>query len=170
LIVWPIEISPGAWLPPIWGVRGWKVAAKIATNELYDRFIVLVIGLLQELQRRLSAFPRGRTFVLDLDSRLVSPRYFAGSAWATGFMTGLFQNSAGLQSRSSAVRSAVETIASYASLRSQQSSAMPAAAASLQRAVGVLMDERPSTKPIKPVPLSEGLMGGRARAGFPKVA
>ncbi len=31
LLVWPIQLSPGAWLPAIWGIRGWKVAAKIAT-------------------------------------------------------------------------------------------------------------------------------------------
>jgi uncharacterized protein YecA (UPF0149 family) len=52
LLVWPIQLSPGAWLPAIWGIRGWKVAAKIATRESYDRFLALVIGLLQDLERR----------------------------------------------------------------------------------------------------------------------
>src|ERR1700675_356714 len=28
LLTWPIELAPGAWLPRIWGIRGWKVAAK----------------------------------------------------------------------------------------------------------------------------------------------
>src|ERR1700722_16046517 len=49
LLVWPIELAPGAWLPSIWGVRGWKVAAKIDTAEMYDRFIALVTGLFQGL-------------------------------------------------------------------------------------------------------------------------
>src|SRR6201996_6085547 len=65
LLVWPIQLSPGAWLPAIWGIRGWKVAAKIATRESYDRFVALVIGLLQELERRLAAVPRAPTFVLN---------------------------------------------------------------------------------------------------------
>src|SRR5271155_6081888 len=79
LLVWPIQLSPGAWLPPIWGIRGWKVAAKIATRETYDRFLVLVIGFLQDLERRLTASPPLRPFVLAHCSRILSARYFAGS-------------------------------------------------------------------------------------------
>ena len=53
LLVWPIELSAGAWLPPIWGIRGWKVAAKIATTEAYNRFLRLVgVGFLQDLERQ----------------------------------------------------------------------------------------------------------------------
>ena len=52
LLAWPIELSAGAWLPPIWGIRGWKVAAKIATTENYSRFIALVMGPFQELEHR----------------------------------------------------------------------------------------------------------------------
>jgi hypothetical protein len=68
LLVWPIELAPGAWLPRVWGIHGWKVAAKIAMSSAYN-------------------------------------------------MTALHDNSTGLGSRSSAVRSAVENIARYASLR-----------------------------------------------------
>jgi hypothetical protein len=48
-----------------WGIRGWKVAAKIDTTEPYNRFLVLVIGFLQDLERRLTASPPLRPFVLD---------------------------------------------------------------------------------------------------------
>ena len=144
LLVWPIAVSAGALLPPIWGIRGWKVAAKIAAPEPYDRFLLLVIGFFQELERRLTASPRLDTFVLGVGGPILSARYFAGSAWATGFMTGLHENSAGLGSRSATARSAVEDIARYASLRSEKSSAMPAAAADLTASVATLMDERPS--------------------------
>ena len=44
--------------------------------------------------------PQRYTFVLAHDAPYVSGRYFAGSAWATGFMTALEQNSAGMRSRS----------------------------------------------------------------------
>src|ERR1700733_9539426 len=64
LLAWPIQLSPGAWLPAIWGIRGWKVAAKISAPEPYNRFIALIIGLFQELERRLVASPPVRTFVL----------------------------------------------------------------------------------------------------------
>src|SRR3984893_18314706 len=135
LLVWPIEISPGAWLPPVWGVRGWKVAAKIASTMEYATFLALVIGFLQELEGRLVAFPRRPTPVLGNGMPYVSGRYFGGAAWATGFMTALHLNSAGLRSRSVGARSAVEGIAHYASLRSTESSAMPTAAAALLAAV-----------------------------------
>src|SRR5580704_2062177 len=115
LLAWPIQLSPGAWLPAIWGVRGWKVAAKIATPAHYDRFLALVIGLLQELERRLTATPRAPTFVLANDRALLSTRYFAGAAWSTGFVSALQFNAGGLGSRSALSRAALENIIAIAS-------------------------------------------------------
>jgi yecA family protein len=170
LLVWPIELPAGAWLPSIWGVRGWKVAAKIETTERYDRFIALITGLIQELERRLTLCPHRRTFVLEDDAKNVSSPYFAGSAWSTGFMTALYQNSAGLQSRSIASRSAVESIASYASLRSQPPSAMPAAAGALSAAIVVLAQERASRGPLGPLLIIGPPTGRRAPNPLPRVA
>jgi len=144
LLVWPIQLSPGAWLPAIWGIRGWKVAAKIATKESYDRFLGLVIGLLQELERRLADTPRALTFVLKSDCALLSPRYFAGAAWATGFIAALEFNEGGLGSRSILSRTALEHIIEIASLRSNESSAMSRVIAELRASVGTLLDERPA--------------------------
>ena len=155
LLVWPIELSSGAWLPPLWGVGGWKVAAKIETPEAYGRFIELVIGNLQELERRLTCVPLHGTPVLGCDWPAVSVPYFAGSAWATGFMTALFRNSAGLHSRSVASRTAVETIASYASLRSAAPRMMAAVGNALSAAVAVLITERASRGPLGPLNLSD---------------
>jgi hypothetical protein len=164
---WPDERMNVATLPSIWGVRGWKVAAKIDTAEMYGRFIALVTGLLQELERRLTISPRRRTFVLADDAKNLSSPYFAGSAWSTGFMTALYQNSAGLQSRSIASRSAVESIASFASLRSQQPSAMPAAASALSAAIAILVEERASRGPLGPLPVSRAPPGRRAPSPIP---
>jgi yecA family protein len=162
LITWPIELSPGAWLPPIWGIRGWKVAAKIAVPESYDRFIALVMGMFQELERRLSASSPVRTFVLGCDAPYNSGRYFAGAAWATGFMTALHDNSAGLGSRPSAVRSAVEDIAHYAPLRSLKPNELPAVAAALSVAVTTIMSARPVRGPTAKVPLNKATLLGAA--------
>ena len=144
LLAWPIQLSPGAWLPAIWGIRGWKVAAKIATPEHYDRFLALVIGLLQELERRLAATPRAPTFVLAGDRALLSTRYFAGAAWSTGFISALQFNATGLGSRSALSRVALENIVAIASLRSKEPSAMSRVAAELRASVSTLMDERPA--------------------------
>jgi len=149
LLAWPIQLSPGAWLPAIWGVRGWKVAAKIAAPEHYDRFLALIIGLMQELERRLTAVPREPSFVLSGESVLLSARYFAGAAWSTGFMSALQFNATGLGSRSALSRSALEKIIAIASLRSKEPSAMKRVAAELQAALGTLMDERPAPRAAK---------------------
>jgi yecA family protein len=162
LIVWPIELPAGAWLPPVWGIRGWKVAAKIAVPELYDRFIALVMGFLQELERRLAALPPA-TFALGYGAPYKSGQYFAAAAWATGFITALHDNSAGLGSRPAAVRSAVEDIARYASQRSLKPSALPAAAAALSIAVSVIMSARTTRGPTSAVPLNKSTLLGRAR-------
>ena len=144
LLAWPIQLSPGAWLPAIWGIRGWKVAAKIATPEHYDRFLALVIGLLQELDRRLTATPGAPTFVLTSDCALVSTRYFAAAAWSTGFMSALQFSATGLGSRSALSRAALENIIAIASLRSNEPGSMSQVAAALRASVGTLMDERPA--------------------------
>jgi len=165
LLVWPIDLSPGAWLPPIWGVRGWKIAAKIASPETYGKFLALVIGFLQELERRLNASPQRYTFALAHDAPYVSGRYFAGSAWATGFMTALERNSAGLRSRSVAARSCVECIAHYASLRSTKSSALPLVATAINAAVATLLAERSSRGPLGPLKIGDPALGlGRTGA------
>jgi yecA family protein len=165
LLTWPIELAAGAWLPPIWGIRGWKVAAKIDTTEPYNRFLVLVIGFLQDLERRLTASPPLRPLVLDYRTPILSAHYFAGAAWATGFMTGLHENSAGLGSRSANARSAVEGIARFASLRSAKPSAMEAVAAELNTEIAKLMVERPSRLELGPLSLrlTGGARGGTTR-------
>jgi yecA family protein len=170
LLVWPIELPAGAWLPSIWGVRGWKVAAKIDAAEKYDRFVALIAGLLQDLERRMTISPCGRTFALAHDAKILSSPFFVAAAWSTGFMTALYHNSAGLQSRSIAARSAVESIASYASLRSQQPSAMRAAAGALSTAIAILVEERASSGPLGPLPVSGTPIGRRASSSHSRVA
>jgi yecA family protein len=152
LLVWPIQLSPGAWLPAIWGIRGWKVAAKIAAPETYERFLALVIGLLQELERRLAATPPVPTFVLVDENALSSTRYFAGAAWATGFISALQFNANGLGSRSALSEAAIEKIIGIASLRSKEPGAMRVVASALRASVAVLTDERPSRSAAALIP------------------
>jgi yecA family protein len=153
LLVWPIQLSPGAWLPAIWGVHGWKVAAKIATPESYDRFLALVIGFLQELERRLTAAPHTATFVLNGDRALLSTRTFAAAAWSSGFMAALQFSAVGLGSRSPLSRAAVEQIIGFASQRSNGPSAIAPVAAALGVAIATLMDERPARGAAALIPI-----------------
>jgi yecA family protein len=163
LLVWPIKLSPGAWLPQIWGIRGWKVAAKIATEEKYNRFIELVMGMLQDLERRLLASPPLQTAVLAEGTPYFSGKYFVGAAWATGFMIALHENSTGLAMRSAGVRTAVEDIAQHASRRSSEPGALPPVAIALRRALLMILAER-SDGPVERVPLNKATLLSSANA------
>jgi yecA family protein len=158
LLAWPIKLSPGAWLPRIWGISGWKVAAKIATEEKYNRFIELVMGMLQDLERRLTS-PPVQTAVLAEATPYLSGKYFAGAAWATGFMVALHENSAGLGMRTAGVRTAVEDIAHHASRRSCEPGALPPVALALKSALLVILAER-SYGPVVKVPLNKATLSG----------
>jgi hypothetical protein len=95
----------------------------------------------------------------------VSASYFAGSAWATGFMIALHENSSGLGSRSASARSAVEGIARFASLRSTTAAAMASVSAELSAHVAKLMDERLFRREDGPLLLC---LSGGARGGKPR--
>jgi yecA family protein len=157
LIVWPIKLSPGAWLPRVWGIRGWKVAAKIATQEKYDLFVELVMGMFQDLERRLLTCPSRRTAVLGEGSPYRSGKYFIGAAWATGFMIALHENSSGLGMRSAAVRAAVTDIAGHAPSRSSAPGDFPPVATALASALMAIMAEG-LQGPVKRVPLNKATL------------
>lgn len=112
LLVWPIRIQPGAWLPPIWGETGWKVPAKIGSPDDYDQFIELVVGFLAALDRGLCASPPHFVPTLTVPTphrlRPVTPGV---CRWAQGFLKALQLSAQGLGGRSDSARSAVTRIA-----------------------------------------------------------
>lgn len=148
LLIWPVTLSSGAWLPPIWGEKGWKVPAKIATPGAFNRFIGLVVGLLQDLDRGLGACPPRFAPTLSNDEPGWRGRNTPGISWAQGFLQALQQNSQGLQWRSNAARSAVAGIARYASFAAPPAGANPAVATNLKSAVLTLVAERSSRGPL----------------------
>ncbi len=110
LIAWPVGISSGAWLPRIWGERGWKVPTKIATRSQYEEFVALIIGLMQDLDRRLSARPP--QFESSVLHGLRDHHQLDGlHRWGRGFMSALTLGSQGLRWRSASAGAAVRTIA-----------------------------------------------------------
>jgi yecA family protein len=144
LIVWPVGISAGAWLPPIWGERGWKVPGKLAGRTQYDEFVALIIGFMRDLDRRLSLRPAGfESSALDVP---VGPaRNGALHAWGKGFMTALTLGSQGFQSRSASAGAAVRVVA--ANTRASATFG-PKAVEEVFSAVLALVEERSSRGPL----------------------
>ena len=106
--------SAGAWLPPIWGERGWKIPREIASRPRYDEFIALIVGFMQHLDRELSTQQaRFESTVL----RGLHGRDYAQALhnWGKGFMTALTIGAQGLKWRSEGAGAAVRKIAGVTS-------------------------------------------------------
>ena len=154
LLVWPVAAQPGLWLPLIWGEVGWKVPAKIASQDDYDRFVALVVGFLVDLDRGLRASPPD--FAPLHASSIPRPRRQSMPSvrcWAQGFLKGLGLSARGLRSRSDAALSAVTRIARCAS--SSPMATGPVRKDALAEAVLTLTAERTSRGPLGALPKSE---------------
>jgi yecA family protein len=147
LIAWPVGISSGAWLPRTWGESGWKVPKKIVARALYEEFVSLIVGFMQDLDRQLSRQPsRFETSVLrGLQEREHTETLHV---WGRGFMTALTLGSQGLKWRSASTGAAVHTIAtstaSSAPFRSR-------AVEDIESAVLSLIGQRSSRGPLGPL-------------------
>ena len=150
LLTWPVSITSGAWLPPIWGEKsGWRVPAKIAAREPFDRFIALVVGLLRDIDLRLEGPATSFVPMLLADERGRRWPRSTGVSWVHGFLKGLQQNEQGLQERSSAARAAVTRIARYGSFEGATTDTQFAVVATdLQEAIAILVSERVSRGPL----------------------
>jgi yecA family protein len=152
LLVWPVSVQPGAWLPPIWGQTGWKVPAKIGSQGDYDKFIELVVGFLENLDSGLRAGPPHFVPGLPVHTPRLRGQTMPGVSWAQGFLKALQLSAQGLGGRSDSARSAVTCIARCAS--SAPTPSGPAVAEELTSAVLTLAGERSSRGPLGALPSS----------------
>lgn len=150
LLIWPVGITSGALLPPIWGeTAGWRVPAKIAALEPFSTFVALVVGFLRDLDSRLGGSTTSLVPTLLADERGRRWPRSTGVTWVHGFLQGLQQNVQGLQDRSPAARAAVTSIARYGSFEVAPTDARFAVVAKvLQEAIAVLTSERASRGPL----------------------
>jgi yecA family protein len=147
LIAWPVGISAGAWLPPIWGERGWKVPTKIAARSQYEEFVALIVGFMRNLDRDLSR-PSSRFESSVLHGLKDRARSQALYGWGKGFMTALTLGSQGLKGRSASAGAAVRLIADRTAASAQFG---PHAVEDVVSAVMALMQQRPSRGPLGPL-------------------
>jgi yecA family protein len=113
LVAWPVGISAGAWLPPVWGEQGWKVANKIAAPAQYEAFVALVYGFLHDLERQLMR-PSSRFECSILRRHPGKEQAAVLHEWTRGFMRAVSMGFHGLKGRGSDARAAVVTIANWA--------------------------------------------------------
>jgi yecA family protein len=143
LIAWPVPISAGAWLPPIWGGRGWRVCTKIAARSAYDEFVELVVGFMRDLDRQLGQ-PSRFGLSLPRDAK-PDAQLDALHRWGRGFMTALTLGSQGFKWRSISAGDAVRVIARTTSASAQFE---PHTIDGVVSAVATLMEQRQSRGPL----------------------
>jgi yecA family protein len=141
MIVWPVELSPGAWLPAIWGIRGWKVADKISAPALYRKFSLLIVGYRQHLASIVNTKPRSYVpgFRSASDDASESD---AAMHWSVGFLSALQGGAQGFNWRTAEVTAAVQVIASHTHSKSHGATALKAIAAELGAAVVAIVLDR----------------------------
>lgn len=114
LISWPVGISSGAWLPVIWGERGWKVPAKISSQDQFDEFVALVVGFMRDIDLAVSR--QNSRFESSVLRTLEGRELTEGlHLWGRGFLTALTMGSQGFKGRNITAGAAVRTIASRTS-------------------------------------------------------
>jgi Uncharacterised protein family (UPF0149) len=161
LLVLPIDVAPGAWMPPIWGEAGWKVPMILRSGQRYSEFTRLIVALLQDLERDLDtssatdAFATRRRVLCAPNSRINL------SVWAVGFRKAAEGAVYGLLGRSQRVHENVATIVSYALPESLALESGRTVAMRISSAIEALHAERSSRGPL-------GSLAPRIRA--PKLA
>jgi uncharacterized protein YecA (UPF0149 family) len=114
LLVVPVELQPGAWLPPIWSLSGWKVPPPIDTEQRFTEFMELVFGFLRTIDRSLLGSPI--TFEPSLRRELGDDRHDVltrAQQWARGFGRALKHAAQTRSGPQPGNRDAVLTIARY---------------------------------------------------------
>lgn len=86
LLVLPLGLRLGTWLPLVWGEGGWKVPVALQGAEHSRTFVDLTVGFMRAIDAGFSAAPPRFASVVEA----LAPRYgvkatHAQKAWAHGF-------------------------------------------------------------------------------------
>ena len=160
LIAWPFRLSSGAWLPRVWNDKGWRIPPIIDDALSFERFLFLITGYMQSLDRAITADPPSFTPTLAA-STIAGRRVAPEVAWSAGFRAAMEMGLVGALWISPAVRSAVDMIA--------RQTMRPAggvngqAGRELAQSVLVLAAARNSRGPLGALPLRPRCAGPRPR-------
>ena len=153
LLVWPVELQPGAWLPPIWNEGSWRVRPPIDTAQRYGEFVELTVGFLRTIDQGLLQSPpvfepclrwKLAAEAMDMKAR--------AEHWTLGFGRGLRQGIDARVAPADSAREAVHHIAEFAAAQPRSSSGMQQAHIALTGAVLALASTRISRGPLGPLP------------------
>jgi hypothetical protein len=153
LLVWPVALQPGAWLPPIWNEASWRVRPPVDTEDRYGAFIELIVGFLRTIDQGLLQTPAIFEPVLHVPFNDGLDMMQRSQCWAHGFGRGLRQGVHARVAPTPVAREAVNEIASYASTQAHLSTGGARHVDNvLSKAVLALASTRTSRGPLGPLP------------------
>jgi yecA family protein len=147
LLVWPVALQAGAWLPPIWNEQSWRVRPPIDTEDRYGEFLELVVGFLRTIDHGLLQSPR--VFDHCLHVKAVPDLSARAHSWVEGFGRGLRQS---VQARVSPDEHTREAIGRIASLAAASRDSAQRVDIVLTEAVLALASTRVSRGPLGALP------------------
>ena len=150
LLVWPVALHTGAWLPPIWNEQSWRVRPPIDTEDRYGEFLELVVGFLRTIDHGLLQSPR--VFDHCLHVKADADLKARAHSWAEGFGRGLRQSARARVPPDERTREAVGHIASLAALEPRSRDTAQRADIVLTEAVLALASTRGSRGPLGALP------------------
>ncbi len=169
LLILPIGLRPGAWLPLIWKETGWKIPVALQGEDQFQEFIESIVGFMRALDAGLLATPPRFDSVLDTLAERFRPKsQNPQQDWARGFGLAVSQSNFLKILPDSITHRTLYVIAMHASPPSvtvQQRGRTPPT--TLPQAVLALAEARAARGPLGP--LSKAIKEPRAPAPVPTV-
>jgi yecA family protein len=152
LLVMPLGLRTGIWMPPIWNENGWNIPLALQVREKHQEFMELLIGYMRSINTGLIAsLPKFDT-VLESTTRWSSrPVSTSVGDWVNGFGKALHLCSH-LNLADPNVNAALHTIAAQAN-ELNKTKPIGKVSASIRQAVCVLAQVRTTHGPLSELPV-----------------
>jgi yecA family protein len=152
LLVMPLGLRTGIWMPSIWNANGWNIPLALQVREKHHEFTELLIGYMRSINAGLIASPPKFDTVLESTTKWSSRPVSASIGdWVTGFGKALHLCSH-LNLADANVNAALHTIAAQAS-DANKTKPIDKVSASIRQAVCALAQTRTSHGPLSELPV-----------------
>lgn len=153
MLVLPLGLRSGSWLPLVWNESGWKIPVALQDREAFLQFVESIAGYMRMIDRQLLAAPPHFESVIEtLPARWRPKSAHAQQDWARGFGLAVSESNYSRIFPDSVTHRALYAIASHAKPTAvvihQSGHASPP---SLQKAVLTLAESRMSRGPLGPL-------------------
>jgi yecA family protein len=153
LLVMPLGLRTGIWMPAIWNENGWNIPFALQDREKYHEFVELLIGYMRSIDAGFTASPPKFETVLQSTTKWSSrAASLSVEDWVQGFGKALHLCSH-LNLTDVSVNSALHAIATQASESNRANKTNGKASASIRQAVCVLAQARTARGPLSELPV-----------------